>query len=341
MLVIQHGNDVPQASILQQRYVAAEGKIEALDGYEMSIGSDLIARIATLVVQEGDEVRQGQLIATLDSRDIQAKLNQAKTEVAVARAKLKETASGARQQEIARAQAVLERSIAERDLTTIELRRCEELHGKAVISTSRLDEVESAYRVAVARVLEAEEAKRLLEAGPKPETVAWHEAQVAKAEADAAYFQTILEKTRILAPVSGKLIERYLAAGEIIIPETPLATIADITKVRVNAEVDETDIGKVHIGDAASVSAYAFPGRVFRGQVEEIADYVGRREIKPNNPAVNLGLKVVQVKIALLEAHPLRLGMTVDVKIPSGDNVTSPSSDCPFGNSANALPKEP
>lgn len=54
---------------------------------------------------------------------------------------------------------------------------------------------------------------------------------------------------------------------------------------------------------------------MYRGQVEEIADYVGKREIKLNNPAVNLGLKIIQVKIALLEATPLKLGMTMDVRI--------------------------
>ena len=136
VLVSRSGRDVNQGPILQQRYVAAEGKIEALDGYEMAIGSDLIARIETIVVEEGDDVRQGQLIATLDSRDIQARLRQAETEVGVARAKLEEVASGARQQEIDRAHAAVERAIAERALTTIELKRCEGLHDKAVISTS-------------------------------------------------------------------------------------------------------------------------------------------------------------------------------------------------------------
>ena len=77
--------------------------------------------------------------------------------------------------------------------------------------------------------------------------------------------------------------------------------------------------GRLHPGDPVQISAYAYPARVFRGRVEEIADYVGKREIKPNNPAVNLGLKIIQVKIALQEATPLKLGMTVDVRIdPKG-----------------------
>jgi multidrug resistance efflux pump len=103
--------------------------------------------------------------------------------------------------------------------------------------------------------------------------------------------------------------------GEVVMPEKPIAAIADTSQLRINAEVDETDSGRLHLGDPVEVTAYAYPGKVYRGRVEEIADYVGKREIKPNNPAVNLGLKIIQVKIALLEATPLKLGMTVDVRI--------------------------
>jgi len=79
--------------------------------------------------------------------------------------------------------------------------------------------------------------------------------------------------------------------------------------------VDETDTGRVHVGDRASVTSDAYPGKVFNGRVRQIADYAGARRVKPSNPAVNLGLKVVQVKIGLDEPSPFKLGMTVDVKI--------------------------
>jgi multidrug resistance efflux pump len=119
----------------------------------------------------------------------------------------------------------------------------------------------------------------------------------------------------VVSPIGGTLIERYLDAGEIVIPEKPIAIIADTAQLRINAEVDETDAGRLHLGDPVEVRAYAYPGKVFKGRIEEIAHYVGKREIKPNNPAANLGLKIIQVKIALLETTPLKLGMTVDVRI--------------------------
>jgi len=138
---------------------------------------------------------------------------------------------------------------------------------------------------------------------------------VSEAKADVRYVGSLLDKTRVVSPISGTLIERYLDVGEVAMPEKPLAAIADTSRLRVNAEVDETDAGRLHLGDPVEISAYAYPEKVYKGRVEEIAHYVGKREIKPNNPAVNLGLKIIQVKIALLEETPLKLGMTVDVRI--------------------------
>lgn len=306
------------ATVLAERYVAAEGKVEALDGYEVEIGSGLIARLASFPVKEGEAVRKGEVIATLEDADIAAGLEQAQAELAVEKARLAEVASGARAQEIDRARAAVSRARAERELAAKELKRIKDLFREGTVSQSRMDEAKSRFEVAAARMKEANEELRLLEAGPKPQTLEMHRAQVLRAEAAVAYYRALMAKTRILAPISGLLIKRYLDEGEIVHPEIAIGAIADADKVRINAEVDETDIGKLHPGDPAEITSRAYPGRVFRAKVESIADYAGSRQIKPNNPAVNLGLKVVQVKIALLEPHPLRLGMTVDVRITPG-----------------------
>ncbi len=214
------------------RYVAAEGKVEARPGAEMDIGTEMTARIDRFLVNEGDHVEKGQLIAVLSAEELNARLRQ---------------------------------------------------------SEAALDNAESIFKVATAKVAEA--------------------------EADVRYIRSLLDKTRVVAPISGTLIERYLDVGEVAIPEKPIAAIADTSQLRINAEVDETDAGRLHLGDPVRISAYAYPGKVYKGRVEEIASYVGKREIKPNNPAVNLGLKIIQVKIAFEEPNPLKLGMTVDVRI--------------------------
>ncbi|MDO8263454.1 MAG: efflux RND transporter periplasmic adaptor subunit [Gallionella sp.] len=305
----------PGAQLPAPRYIAAEGKLEARPGAEMEVGSELIARIERFMVNEGDHVDKGQVIAVLDSKDFAARLKQAEAELAVAQARRAEVAAGAREQEIKQAQAVLQRAQSERMLAEKEFNRMSQLYQDNFVSRATLDNTESAYKVAAARAAEAEEQLHLLQAGPRNETLALHDAQVAQAVANVRYVRSLLDKTRVVSPISGTLIERYMDVGEVVIPEKPILVIADTGQLRINAEVDETDAGRLQLGDPVEISAYAYPGKVYKGRIEEIADYVGKRELKPNNPAVNLGLKIIQVKIAFLEPHPLKLGMTVDVRI--------------------------
>jgi multidrug resistance efflux pump len=97
----------------------------------------------------------------------------------------------------------------------------------------------------------------------------------------------------------------------------PLITVADIEKTWINAEVDEAEIGRIAVGNSVDVTSDAYPGKLFQGRIAEIADYVGARKIRPNEPAKNLDEQVVQVKITLQDNGPFRLGMSVDVRIHS------------------------
>ncbi len=309
------GGDRSPAPMIPQAYISSEGKVETMPGLDVEVGTELTARIERFFVKEGDRVKKGQVIARLENRDIRAKLKEAEGELAVAETRLREVASGSREEEIKRAAAALEGALADRELAETSLKRYGQLYQEGVLPRAVLEERERELKVAAARVKETEEEKRLLEKGPKPETVKLLEDSVKRAEATVEYYQRLLEKSTIVAPISGKLIRKYLEEGEMVTSEIPMAAIADVEKIRINAEVDETDIGRVRLGDPAEVTSYAYPGKVFKGRIQEVADYVGTRKVKPNNPAVNLGLKVVQVKVELLEKTPLKIGMTVDVKI--------------------------
>lgn len=302
------------------KYVAAEGKAEAMPGFEVEVGSEIDGKIAEFFVNEGDKVKKGESVARLENRDVQAKLKEAEAELTVAKSRLKEVASGAREEEIKRAKAALEGAIANMDMAKKELERYERLFKESVITKSSMDEKERAFKVAAARVKEAEEEVRLLEKGPRQETLQFHEDAVKRAEAAIEYYKRIMEKTFITAPISGKVIRKYLQRGEMVSKEVQpyLIAIADVERIRINAEVDETDIGRIKIGDPVEVTSYAYPGEVFKGAVQEISDYAGIRKVKPNNPAKNLDMKIVQVKIELKDKVPFRLGMTVDVRIMPG-----------------------
>jgi HlyD family secretion protein len=136
-------------------------------------------------------------------------------------------------------------------------------------------------------------------------------AAVDRLEAEAARY-------RIVAPIDGVVIARHADPGETIGPAAPLLTIADLTRLRVEAEVDEFDIPRIAADAPATVFAEGYPGDGWRGRVEEIADAVSPRRTRPEDPGRAADTRVLIVRIALLEKTPLKLGQRVEVGIVQG-----------------------
>lgn len=299
--------------------VAAEGRVETMPGYDINLGTgELNGKVARILVQEGDAVTQGQLVAILENTDLRAQVEVAQRQLALAQSRLNEVLSGSRREEIQQAAAALEGAIAGQQEAARQHQRYKDLRAQGMVSPAALDERERAMKEAQARMEEAKQHKQLLEAGPRPETIKLSRDQVALAKADLEHSRQLFDKTMLRSPIAGRVIKRYLDEGEGVTPEIPILAIADMHHIWINAEVDETDVGRIAAGNPVEVSSDAYPGRIFKGQVRQIADYAGERSVKPNDPAVNLGLKVVQVKIGLDQSAPFKLGMTVDVRISPG-----------------------
>lgn len=203
-----------------------------------------------------------------------------------------------------------------------------------LIAELRADDLRAELGEAQARVAEADadirfadvdigRAERLLaEEVGTPEAV-----DRARRNRDAAYarretalaavrrLEAVLAKTRILAPISGVVVSRAADSGERIEAGTPLATIANLDRTRIEAEVDEFDAGRVELGDPVQVTAEGFTGQSWKGTVEEIPDSVMPRRLKPQDPGRPSDTRVLLVKVALKEETPLKLGQRVEVAI--------------------------
>lgn len=140
-------------------------------------------------------------------------------------------------------------------------------------------------------------------------------ARRATAEASIARLNALLDKTRITSPLDGVVVTRQADGGETLERGDPIVTIADLSHLRVEAEVDEFDAGRVALGAQVLVTAEGFDGQIWRGRVEEIPDVVAQRALKPQDPARPTDTRVLLVKVALLDATPLKLGQRVQVAI--------------------------
>jgi HlyD family secretion protein len=139
--------------------------------------------------------------------------------------------------------------------------------------------------------------------------------------------EAMLAKTRVTSPIDGVVIFRHAHPGEIVEPGTRLATIADLRRLRIEAEVDEFDVGLIDLGARAQISAQAFPGRVWMGTVEEIPDAVVGRKLRPEDPAQLTDTRVLLVKITLDQPTPLKLGQRIEVFLNSSRTRAGPSED--------------
>jgi HlyD family secretion protein len=207
------------------------------------------------------------------------------------------------------------------------------VHAGDVLAIIKADDTRAALSVARARVGEADADIRLFEAevaraqhlfredvGSKQ---AWDKAdrdldsaraRRSSAAAEVRRLEALVDKTVITSPIDGIVITRHSHAGETIDVGDPIVTVADLKKVRVEAEIDEFDTARIRLGAPVAVSAEGF-GRNWRGTIEEIPDSVVNRRLNPQDPSKPIDTRVLLVKVAFAEATPLKLGQRVDVRI--------------------------
>lgn len=208
------------------------------------------------------------------------------------------------------------------------------VHKGDLIAEIQSDDLRASLAEAKAHMTEAESdthyyrqmadrARRLLvpRAGSQEELdghlrmLAGAHARRAAAEATAARYEALIAKTHILAPISGVITARQAHPGETVDTGARLVTIADLNRVRIEAEIDEFDAGKVALGAGVMVTAEGFTGQSWRGKVEEIPDSVTARRLKPEDPGRPADTRVLMVKVALAGATPLKLGQRVEIEL--------------------------
>jgi len=147
---------------------------------------------------------------------------------------------------------------------------------------------------------------------------------VQNATATVRRIEAILDKAQITSPIDGVVLLRHVEPGETVPVGAQLFTLADLSKVRVEAEVDEFDIAGLAIGSEAEITAEGFP-KSWVGRIEEIPDSVGPRKLKPQDPGKPSDTRVLLVKVALAEPTPLKLGQRVEVALrrPTGPDVAT------------------
>ncbi len=126
--------------------------------------------------------------------------------------------------------------------------------------------------------------------------------------------RSVIKDYVLKSPIKGIVIKKYYEAGEVVNSGAPVLLLADTDSLRVRTELDETDVGKVKVGQTAKITTEAYPGRLYKGVVEKISQDVKREKIKTFDPLAWIDINSQEVTILLNSSVGLKIGMTVEVR---------------------------
>ncbi|MBI5603730.1 MAG: efflux RND transporter periplasmic adaptor subunit [Deltaproteobacteria bacterium] len=264
--------DVPETNI-----VRVSGNIEITD---IDLSFKIPGRIEKRLVSEGEMFKAGQIVARLDNQDLVQEMAQRKAQVAAAQATLAELKTGSRPEEIAQAEAVLERAQADGTRTKTEWERQKKLYEREVISAREYDLAKTNFDGAEARIREAKEILTLVRKGPRQEKIDLALAGLEQARKALALAETRMGYSVLHAPISGIVLSENVEAGEYVSPGTPVVTAGDLIRVYLRAYINETDLGRVKLGQKVRLFTDTFPGKAYEGKITFIAS---QAEFTPKN----------------------------------------------------------
>jgi HlyD family secretion protein len=296
-------------------------------------------RIVAVLVQEGDRVTKGQMLARLDTRRLEPQVAQAEAQAASQQQVVERLHHGSRPEEIAQARANVASAKADvanarlrydrlKNLSVVRLRDQSEVRA---VSQEDLDNAKAALDVAEAKLEVNQKALDLAIAGPRKEDIAQAEAQLRANQAQLAFLRQQLADAQLVAPIDAVVRTRLLEPGDMAFPQRPVFTLAITDPKWVRAYVSEPDLGKVHPGMAAAVAVDSFPGRQFEGWVGFISPVAEFTPKSVQTEELRTSL-VYEVRVFVNDpADELRLGMPATVRLqkaqPSqGDQAGKPDA---------------
>jgi multidrug resistance efflux pump len=251
--------------------VGATGKVNAMVGAEVRVGSRVSGLVRRLHANIGDVVRTGQIIAELERDDQEALLEQRRAELKVAEAHLS-SVGALRPGEIQKAEAAVAEAEATADLARTVFTRQNALAARGLVAKESLDSARKERDVTEARVMSA---RRELELAKQRyvEDLKSANAQVEQASAAVRVLDVQVSYAVIRTPVAGIISSVSTQEGETVAASmsSPIfVTVIDLHKLQVDAFVDETDIGRIRVGQKATFTVDSYPDRDFSATVQAI-----------------------------------------------------------------------
>lgn len=267
--------------------ISATGIVEP--NFKVEVKSKASGEVLKFSYEEGDRIKKGTLLLQLNKSNEQRNVAKAMAEKSSSVAKLRKAETALLLQDtkyrtdLQKAKSAVESAEISLKESVDKLKRQQNLFEQEFVAKETLDSVETTYRVNKENLIQSQAQLQAAKDSIYDITMKKNEIELAKADLERANItldevQERLDETEIFAPITGVIIEKMVEEGQIIASGisnvsggTALATIADMSRLFIIADVDETDIGEVKLGQTVTITADAFPGKKFQGKVKRIA----------------------------------------------------------------------
>ena len=305
----------------QSSPLVIQGEVDATD---VSVAAKIPGRVAQLLVQEGQSVARGDLVAILESPELDAKLAQASAAARAAEAQQQKAEHGARTEEIRAAYNQWQTAMAAAELATKTFNRVDRLHADGVLPTQKRDEAEAGRKAARETAEAARAIYDMALAGARREDRRAAAALLAQANGVVSEVEAIRKETRLRSPIAGEVALRVVEDGEVVSAGFPLVKIVDLNDPWVVFHLREDLLADIRIGSRLTARIPALADRSVTLAVDYIApmgDFAAWRATRAQG---DFDLKTFEVRARPTSpVDGLRPGMSAVVPLPPADRPAS------------------
>lgn len=286
-----------------------------VDVRQVSLAFNASERIEQMLVEEGERVSKGQLLATLQTEFLRLNIQQSKANIAIQAAVVERLHNGSRPEEIQQAEALQREAAANYHNALLLKQRMENLYSQSAISKQQLDDATAKYKASLGALDNARAAYNLAVKGPRKEEIQQAEAQLAALEAELSIQEYNLSQTSLLSPDDGVIRSRLQEPGDMTSPQKPVYLLTLDSKKWVRVYASEIQLGHLKPGQQAKVMIDSFPDKPLQGTIGYISNVA---EFTPKNvqtPELRSSL-LYEVRVYVDDPQDvLRLGMPATVTI--------------------------
>jgi HlyD family secretion protein len=299
-----------------------------VDIRQVQLAFNASERIVRMLATEGEPVKRGQLLATLDNVRLQRNVELQQAQLASQQQVVARLVAGSRPQEISKAQADVDAARIDADNAASTYQRVKLLAERHFVARQQADDALAAADAAQARYHALQQTFRLVKLGPRKEDIAAARAMLKANQAALELARKELAEASLYAPDNGIIQQRILEPGDMASPQRPVYTLALTDPIWVRAYVQEADLGKIRPGMRAEISTDSAPGKHYRGWVGYISPSAEFTPKSVETTEVRSSL-VYQVRIFVCESRDeLRLGMPATVTIARNQPAAGDANRC-------------